>query len=132
MKTYVAGTVFAMLLGLASLAQAAQLTSPPLTTHPFATNHTNSGTCRIRNTGTTPVTVTVSLFSNNATVPINDFCQGDGQPRTLAGGQSCFVSAFLPDDSFAACSVTARTVTNLRGTLEVQEDFNTTIAEDLR
>jgi hypothetical protein len=42
------------------------------------------------------------------------------------------VSASLPDDSFAACTVTARVVTNLRGTLEVQEDFNTTVAADLK
>ena len=132
MKTYVAGAAFAMLLGLAGLAQAGQLVSPPLPTHPFATNHSNEGTCRVRNVGTAPVTVTVSLFSNNATVPIVDFCQGDGDPKTLAGGESCFVQVFMPDDSFAGCIVTASNVTNLRATLEIDENFNTTVAEDLR
>ena len=132
MKTYVPGTVCAILLGLASLAQAGQLVSPPLPTHPFRTNTTNEGVCRIRNTGTAPVTVTVSLFSNNGTAHLFDNCQGDGGPRTLAGGESCVVLKSLPDDSFVACKVTAPNVTNLRGTLEVDHNYNTNVAVDLR
>ncbi len=132
MKTYAVQTAFALLLGLAGFAQAAQLVSPPLPTHPFATNLLDSGTCRVRNVGTAPVTVTVSLFSNNAVVPLFDSCQGEGGPRTLAGGESCYVQSFLPDDSFAACTVTAQNVKNLRATLEAETQFNTIVAEDLR
>jgi hypothetical protein len=43
MKTYVAGTVFASLLGLAGLTDAAQLLSGPLPTHPRETNVTTYG-----------------------------------------------------------------------------------------
>jgi hypothetical protein len=132
MKTYLAASAVALLVGLGSFAQAAQLASPPIPTHPFATNHSNEGTCRIRNVGTKPVTVTVSLFSNNATVPLLDFCQGDGDPRTLTAGQSCYVQVFTPDDSFIGCTVTASSVKDLRGTLELDENFNTTVATDLR
>jgi hypothetical protein len=132
MKTFVAASAVALLMGLGGSARAAQLASPPIPTHPFATNHTNEATCRIRNVGTRPVTVSVSMFSNNATVPIIDFCQGDGDPRTLAAGESCFVQVFTPDDSFIGCTVTAPTVKTLRGTLELDENFNTTVATDLR
>ena len=132
MKTYVVGTVFAVMVQLASLASAAQLTSNPLPTNQFATNHSLEGVCRIWNTGTTPVTVTVSVFSNNATVPFFDTCQGDGDPRTFAAGESCFVTHFMPDASFGACSVTASNVRNLRGRFEVEENFNTINATDLR
>ena len=132
MKTLVALAAFAMVVGLAGLAQAAQLTSPPLTTHPFATNHENTGACSIRNVGTTPVIVDVSLFSNNATVPFADTCRVNGQPRSLPAGQTCAVGAVLPDDSFVACTVKAASVVNLRGTLEVLQDFNTILWEDLR
>ena len=132
MKAYVSGTVFAVLVGVVSLAHAAQLTSNPLPTNQWATNHSLEGVCHIRNVGTTPVTVTVSVFSNNATVPFFDNCQGDGEPRTLFGGQSCFVTHFMPDASFGACSVTADNVRNLRGRFEVQQNFNTINSSDLR
>lgn len=132
MKTYVIAGVVALLVAGGDLASAAQLASPPIPTHPFATNHSNEATCRVRNVGARPVTVNVSLFSNNATVAIVDFCQGDGDPRTLTAGQSCFVQVFTPDDSFVGCTVTASSVRDLRGTLELDENFNTTVATDLR
>ena len=132
MTRYVAVIASAVVLGLASLAQAGQLVSPPLPTHPFRTNTSNEALCRIRNTGSVPVTVTVSLFSNNGTVDEFDDCRGDGEPRTLAGGESCVVLKFMPDDSFVACKVTASNVTNLRGRLEVDHNFNTNVGVDLR
>ena len=47
--------------------------------------------CRIRNTGTAPVTVTVSLCSEQRHGPPLRQLPGDGGPRTLAGGESCVV-----------------------------------------
>jgi hypothetical protein len=132
MKASVAARVGALLVGLGSSAFAAQLASPPLPTHPFATNHSDEATCRVRNVGTRPVTVTVSMFSNNAVVPFEDFCQGDGSPVTLDAGESCFVVVFTPDDSFIGCTVNATNVKSLRGTLELDQNFNTTAATDLR
>jgi len=132
MKRYIAGTVFAVVLGLGGLAQAGQLVSPALPTRHRATNVGQVGHCRIRNVGTTTVNVQVSLFSNNS--PVNDFDVCNGRP--LGPGDTCFVSKFLPDDSYVACSVTAGNVANLRGTLELSENptsqFNVFLSEDLR
>jgi len=112
MKTYRAVTVSVVLLGLASLAQAAELVSAPLPTLVGAT-----GACHIRNTGAAPISVQVSLFSNNAPVVQIDGCNG----VPLPAGRVCRVVAALPDDSFAACSVTADNVSKLRGTFEIHE-----------
>ncbi len=130
MRTYVAGTVCAVLVGLASLAQAAQLLSPGLPIRVRETNVDTVGACRVRNTGTTPITVNVSMFSNNAVVVTFDTCN-----VPLAAGQACHVAGFLPDDSFVACRVTAPNVANLRGVLELSEvtqEHDVFIAEDLR
>jgi hypothetical protein len=134
MRTYVAGIVCAILLGLASLAQAAQLLSPPYALKPRGGG--GAGTkaeCVIRNAGAVPVTVNVSLLTNFDSVGIFDFCKVNGKPRALAAGETCLVSAELSEGetgltanastfgSFVACKVTAPNVTNLRGTLELAE-----------
>jgi len=123
-------TVVAILVGLAGLAHAGQLVSPPLPTHVRATNVTTYGACRILNTGTKPLPVQVSLFSNNAVVHDIDVCNG----KPLAAGHTCLVTAFLPDDSYVACKVTGD-VTTLRGTLELSErpshGFDVFLAVDL-
>ena len=116
MRTYVAGTVFAVLLGFGGLAQAGQLLSPPLPTHVRETNVTTYGVCRILNTGTKPLPVQVSMISNNANVVDIDVCNG---PK-LAPGHTCIVTAYLPDESYVACKVTGD-VANLRGTLELSD-----------
>jgi hypothetical protein len=116
MRTYVAMTAFTVLLGLASLAPAAQLLSPPL-----PTDRETAGACRILNTGTSPVTVQVALVSNNAHTGHDiDLCN----QAPLAGGHTCLVLVDdLPDDSYFACKVTASNVSKLRGTLELAEGF---------
>jgi hypothetical protein len=134
MRTYVAGTVCAVLLGVASLAQAGQLLSPPYAVKTRGSNVGTKAACVIRNTGTEAATVTVSLITNNNdAVGIFDFCKQNGQPRKLAGGETCLVSAELSGGpnglnadavspgSYVACKVTAPNVTNLRGTLELAE-----------
>jgi hypothetical protein len=131
MKTYVALTVFAGLTGLAGLAQAAQLISAGLPVRVRDTNLETLGACRIRNVGTKPIAVQVSLFSNNLIGIPSDRC--NGQP--LPAGQSCFVAAVLPEDSFVACKVTASSVANLRGVLEMSEvtsEHDVFLAEPMR
>jgi hypothetical protein len=128
MRTSVAITALAALVGLTSPAQAAQLLSPP-----FPTSLKTAGACRILNTGTTPVAVRVSLFSNNGLIVSLDLCNG----APLAAGHTCLVMVDdLPDDSYAACSVTATNVTKLRGTFELFEagthDSRVFVAEELR
>ena len=127
MRTYVTLTASAVLLGIAGLAQAAKLLSPPL-----PTSINTSGACYIRNTGTTGVTVQVALFSNNGLIVSFDNCN-DGP---LPGGDTCVVLVNdLPDDSYAACSATAGTVTKLRGTFEVREitpTLRVLVAEELK
>ncbi len=132
MRTYIAVTAFAVFLGLASLVQAAQLLSPPLPTD-GRINVGIYGACRILNTGTTPVSVQVSLVSNNG-VGVMDIDTCNQAP--LAGGGACMVMTDeLPDDSFVACKVTASNVSSLRGTLEIGEfdhESRVRAAEDLR
>lgn len=122
MRTYVAGTVCAILLGLGSLAQAAQLLSPPYAVKTRASNGVGTkGACVVRNVGTSPVTVTVSLLTSIESAGIFDFCNG----HPLGAGQTCLVSANLFEDlgqtSYVACKVTAPNVANLRGTLELAD-----------
>ena len=131
MRTYAAGTVFAVLLGLASLAQAGQLLSPPYAVTTRASNGVGTkAACVIRNTES--AAVKVSLLTSIESVGIFDFCNG----HTLLGGQTCLVSAEIFQDlgqtSYVACKVTAPNVTNLRGTLEVQHNFNSDVGVDLR
>src|SRR5262245_43776883 len=61
MRTYVAGTVCAVLLGVAGLAQAAQLLSPPYAIKTRGNNVGTKAACVIRNAGSASVTVNVSL-----------------------------------------------------------------------
>lgn len=131
-RKVVAVTVSAALMGLASLAQAAELLSPPL-----PTGVGGVGACHIRNAGTSPVSVQVHLFANNDPVIVFDGCN----EAPLVGGHTCRVVADLPDGSYTACSVTARNVSKLRGTMEVRTYYPATgfpggllrvgIAEDL-
>ena len=126
MRTSVALIVSAVLLGFTGHAHAARLLSAPL-----PTNTNTSGGCYIRNTGTTAVAVEVSLFSNNGLVVTFDGCNA----APLLAGRTCVVLASLPDDSYAACSVSAGSVAKLRGTLEVREENpfpKTLVSEDLR
>jgi len=122
MRIYTAGTVFAVVLGLASLAQAAQLLSPPYAVTTRASNGVGTkAACVIRNTGTESAAVKVSLLTSVESVGIFDFCNG----HTLGGGQTCLVSAEIFQDlgktSYVACKVTAPNIINLRGTLEFAE-----------
>ena len=130
MRTYVAGTVCAVLLGVASLAQAGQLLSPPYSVKTRGSNVGTKAACVIRNTGNEPATVSVSLITNNNdAVGIFDFCKLNGKPRTLAGGETCLVSADLSGGpaglntdvvspgSYVACKVTAPNVLDNLGIL---------------
>jgi hypothetical protein len=131
MNTFVKLTVLAVLMGVAGAAHAAELVSPTLPTHVRETNITTYGACWVFNSGTGPVAVTVSVFANNGVVTDIDTCSG--QP--LAGGRTCLVTAYLPDDSYAACEVAASNVSKLRGTFElsqVDNFYRVFLAEDLR
>ncbi len=123
----------AIVLGLAGLAPAAELLSPPL-----PTGVGSSGACHVRNTGTTPVSLQVSIFSNNSPVFMYDTCYD----APLQPGRTCLVVVDLPDASYAACSVTAGNVSKLKATLEIRGQYPTAgfpagllrvlVAEDLR
>jgi hypothetical protein len=130
MRKLVALVLPAVVLGSSGVAQAEKLVSPP-----FGTHILTSAACYIRNTGTTSVTISASLFGNNALVIDTDTCNGNN--GVLGPGQTCvIIDTDLPDDSFVACSVTAGTVGKLRGTLEIRETIDAVLrviaAEDLR
>jgi len=101
------------LVCLAGPARAASLVSSPLWT-----DVSNAAACYIRNTGTTPVKVQVSLFSNNGFHIDVDTCNG---PTALAAGRTCVMFTLdLPDDSDVSCSVTAGNVSKLRGNIDIR------------
>jgi hypothetical protein len=96
MRTYVAGTVCAVLLGVTSLAQAGQLLSPPYSVKARGSNVGTKAACVIRNTGTEAATVSVSLITNNnGAVGIFDFCKRNGslgrwlEERPVSCRRSC-------------------------------------------
>src|SRR5262245_548676 len=81
MNRYAAVTAVALALGLASLGEAAQLLSPPYVFKPRGPGGAGTkAACVIRNAGTTPVTVDVSLVVNHEATPMFDFCHVNGQP----------------------------------------------------
>ena len=113
MKRFTALTGVVLLLGFASVAYAAQLLSPPL-----STGAGTSGACYIRNTGNKPVSVAVSIFSDFGLTVNFDNCNG----APLGAGRTCVLLVDdLPDNAFVACSATSGAVAKLRGTLEVRE-----------
>jgi hypothetical protein len=123
------------LFNLVGPARAAQLLSPPLWT-----DVGDAGTCYLRNIGTTPVNVQVTLFSNNGIAP-GDIVVDSCNSGPLAAGKTCviFVQA-LPDDSWAACSVKTSNinVSKLRGNADLrhlgshEQGFKVVVGEDLR
>jgi hypothetical protein len=119
------------LFNLIGPAHAAQLLSPPLWT-----DLGNAGNCYVRNIGTTPVNVQVTLFSNNGIGHTDvDTCN----TGPLAAGKICAVfSLTLPDDSWAACSVKTSNinVSKLRGNVEIRHNpahgYEVILREELR
>jgi len=121
------------LFNLVGPVHAAQLLSPPLWT-----DVGDAGNCYVRNIGTTPVNVRVTLFSNNGIGHIDvDTCNAG----PLAPGKTCAVfSLNLPDDSWAACSVKTSNinVNKLRGNIDLrhsgthEQGFKVVVDEDLR
>jgi hypothetical protein len=117
MKTYAVLTAAASLLGITSLAQAAQIVSPPL---PTGTNA--AGVCYLRNVGASPIALQVMALSNfvpNFITP--DFQNCNDAP--LAAGQTCvLVVSDLPDDTTFACAADITgSAKNLRATVEIRD-----------
>jgi hypothetical protein len=114
MKTTFVLCCAAALVLVATAAYAAQLLSPVLWT-----GIDTSAGCYIRNTGTSAVPVSVSLFSNQPGFgPDFDNCNGG----PLGAGKTCVLLSFdLPDDSYVGCSVNGDKVSRIRGTLELRQ-----------
>lgn len=108
MRTSVIVTTLACLLGLTGLAQAATLASPAI----FGGFAQDRAQCLIGNIGTTAVSVTVRILDESGNTVAG------GTPTTVPPGSA--FSVFAAPIGFGvayACSATAGTVTNLRGTL---------------
>jgi hypothetical protein len=118
---------------IAGPAHAGQLLSPPLWT-----DVGNVGVCYVRNIGTAPFTVHVTLFSNNGIAP-GDIVVDSCNSGPLGAGKTCVIFAqALPDASWAACSAQASNtnVSKLRGNMDIRNSFaagaRVVVAEDLR
>jgi hypothetical protein len=117
MKTYAVLPAAVALLGLTSLAPAAQLLSPPL-----ATGVNAAGACYFRNVGPTPITLHVKALSNFTP----DFITPDFQncnDAPLAAGHTCVLLVDdLPDDTTFACAAKVTgSAKNLRTSIEIRD-----------
>jgi hypothetical protein len=135
MRKFTAFVAALLMLPFAGIAYAAQLISPPLWSE-----FNNSAACYIRNTGGSPVSVQVKIYSNfgpdDPLTPVFQNCNN----APLPAGRTCAVLVSvsgLPDSSFVGCMVTGNALGKIRGTLEIREatpglPFRVTVAEDLR
>lgn len=135
MKVKIALAAMAALLGSASLTPAAQtIVSPAL-----QTASGTAGACYIRNVGSTPIFLQVTVlenFSPDFITPDFQNCNGEA---ALAPGKTCVLLVNdLPDDVTFECSATALSgnVRNLRGTAELRlidrNGLQVLAAQDLR
>jgi hypothetical protein len=135
MRKFTALVTAGILVPFAGVAYAAQLISPPLWSE-----INNSATCYVRNTGVSPVSIQVKIYSNfgpdNPLTPVFQNCNN----APLPAGKTCAVhvsASGLPDSSSVGCMVTGDALGKIRGTLEIREatpglPFRVTVAEDLR
>jgi hypothetical protein len=120
MRAAVALSALACIAAFTGTADAAQIASPAI----YGSAAQTLAFCIIYNGGTTSVTVTVKLLdeSGDALTNVNNGCAGK-----LAAGEFCSVSKGVSHNVAFACTATAGSVTNLRGTMTLQDNNDNTI-----
>lgn len=99
-----------LLLGLALPAHAAQTIASPAI---FGSNLQDRAQCIVRNTGSSPVPVTITIFTESGTALASSVCAGGITP-----GHSCSAFANITNGAAYACSATATgSAKALRGSL---------------
>jgi hypothetical protein len=121
MKTVVA--LAASMFGFAGMCQAAQIASPAI----FASVSQNVANCVVYNGGSTTQTVQIQLFdeAGNVLTGVNGTCGG---PIPLPAGQFCNIAKVgISHDKAYACAVTSGNVTNLHGSIILQDNGDTSL-----
>jgi hypothetical protein len=117
MKTYTVLPAAMSLLGLTSLAPAAQLVSPPL-----ATGVNAAGACYFRNVGTTPMSLQVQTLSNFTPDFLTPSFQNCNDAPLAAGHTCVLLVNDLPDDTTFACAATVTgSAQKLRTSIEIRD-----------
>lgn len=110
MKTTSMLTAAVLLLGLSLPAHAAQTIASPAI---FGSNLQDRAQCIVRNTGASPIAVTVTIFNEAGTAVATSLCGGSITP-----GHNCSAFANIANGVAYACSATAAgNAKNLRGSL---------------
>ena len=126
MKTSFVLAAAACLLALGGAAHAAQTIASSAM---FGGSLQDRAQCIVRNVGTSPVSVTVTIFdeSGNA-VPASNFCTSP-----LGPGDNCSVFASISNGVAYACSATAAgSAKSLRGSLVLYDTVDPSDFEPLR
>ena len=114
MHTYLVATAVAAMVALGGVAHAAQIASPVI----FGSVAQDKAHCVILNGGTTPLTVTLKILNEYGGTEATETCGGP-----LGAGQFCARRIAIDNAGAYACSVTAGSVTNLRGALVFEEEL---------
>jgi hypothetical protein len=116
MKTLVA--LAACIFGFAGVCHAAQIASPAI----YASFSQNDALCIVYNGGSSTQTVQVHLFDDAGTLLGSGSCGGPIPP-----GQFCQIAENISNDNAYACTAQAHSVTNLRGSIILQDSSHTSL-----
>jgi hypothetical protein len=107
-------TLTACLFGFVGACHAAQIASPSI----YADGTQHVALCLVYNGGNTPQTVRVQLFDEAGTVLADS-----GTCQAIPDGQFCSIAKIgISNDNAYACAATAASVTQLRGTIILQDN----------
>lgn len=125
MKTTLTLAAAALLLGSSISAHAAQAIHSPTI---FGSNLQDRAQCIVRNTGSSPVAVTVTIFNESGTALSTSVCAGGITP-----GHSCSAFANIANGVAYACSATAEgSAKHLRGSLILYDTVDPSDFEPIR
>lgn len=125
MKTTSMLPLAALLLGLSLPAHAAQTIASPTI---FGSNLQDRAQCIVRNTGASPVPVTITIFTESGTALATSVCAGGITP-----GHNCSAFANIANGVAYACSATAEgSAKNLRGSLILYDTVDPSDFEPIR
>ncbi len=116
MKTLILAMACAAVLALGGMSYAAQISSPTI----FGTSSQDLAHCVVLNGGTSALTVALKIVNDFGGTEATSNCSGP-----LGAGQFCNLVARVTDSGSGvfACIATAGNVTNLRGTLVLEEEL---------
>lgn len=121
MKTLAA--LAASMIGVAGVCHAAQIASPAI----FGALSQNVAQCLVYNAGSTTQTIQIQLFDEAGTVltAVSGSCNF---PTPIPAGEFCALAAIgISHDKAYACAARASNVTNLHGSITLQENANSSL-----